>query len=102
MAFLLVPVLDRSIRQDDVRMVGIVQLRRSERLPLVGGCNLKDDNGPAIELLAPSSSYPVANLLRFYWRRHVETIDRDFGLAFGLQKHVDENAAPLGPPGLTA
>ena len=86
MAFLLVPILDRSIRQDDVRMIGIVQLRRRKCLSCIDGNSLMDNDGPAIELPASPGGHPVVNIHCFRWRSHVETINRDLGLALRFQE----------------
>ena len=102
MAFLLVPILDRSIRQDDVRMIGIVQLRRRKCLSCIDGNSLMDNDGPAIELPASLGGQPVANILCFRWRSHVETVNRDFSHAFRLQKHIEKNTPPVCPLCLAA
>ena len=98
MAFLFLPVLRYEIRQDDIRVTGVVGLCARSHVSSVGAGLVRHDHGPAMERDRGASLVcdPDRGCGGFSRWRKVEPVHRNLNDARPLQKDVMRNSCAPG------
>ena len=98
MAFLFLPVLRYEIRQDDIRVIGVVGLCARSHVSSAGAGLVRHDHGPAMERGRGASLVcdPDRGCGGFSRWRKVEPVNRNLDDARPLQKDVMRNSCAPG------
>ena len=91
MADLLVSIFRCGVRQDDIRMIGVVELWACSYLPPTAASLPCQNHGPTVKISPPRGSVNVGDRDCISQRCVIEPINRNFGDALSFQKDVNGN-----------